>query len=363
MTEKKEYKPTKRTRSKPNSKKRNYSSNSTRKKTIKPRKVMKQTRKKNNNPSKLTILSIAILALVLILIFSVKKDNRQVAATINGHKIYKSQVEKRLKNIFESQNLGKSKSKAPALESLPKEVIEVLAKEVYLDDVIMKKAKEAKIRKNPEVREKIRAAKRQIIRAAYNDHIIKTKVSDKALLDKYNELKSDLKGKKEYLISHIVTSNKSAINKAQIELKSKNYKNFSSVAKKYSIDQNSASKGGEIGYVIEDNIFKEIQEKITKLKKNEVSSPIKTKYGWHIIKVSDIRDAEALPFEDVKEALRNQLSQDVINDLNSEIVDDAKVEVLIYQKPSKEKSEVKEDDLSHDDDDEDEDDDDDKKDD
>ena len=154
--------------------------------------------------------------------------------------------------------------------------------------------------------------------------------------NKYLELSKELDGKKEYSISHIVVKTEETANKVLKELTSSKSTKFSDLAKKYSIDEESSNKGGSLDYILEDNMIKEIAEVATTLKINEVSKPIQTKFGWHLIKVSDVRDAQSLPFEAVKESIKNQLTQDVVNKINSKITNNAKIEILIsLQEPDK----------------------------
>jgi peptidyl-prolyl cis-trans isomerase C len=79
-----------------------------------------------------------------------------------------------------------------------------------------------------------------------------------------------------------------------------------------------------------------VTEILKKIKKNKPSKPVKTSYGWHIIKYSAVRDSTPLPFEKVKDNIRNQLMQKKVNEIKSEIFNDSEIEVLIeYKDPLK----------------------------
>ena len=225
--------------------------------------------------------------------------------------------------------------KIPEVEALPTEVLEILVKEIYLEKELTKEAAKSKVASEKEVKDRILEAKNRILRQAYVDSLLKEEISDQRISDKYSELSNDLTGKKEYLISHIVTKTKEEAEKISQELKNKKSVKFADEAKKYSIDQESAEKGGDLGYILENNMIKEIADVVVNLKVEDISDPIQTKFGWHVIKVTDIRDAKALEFEAVKENIRDQLTQDVLNDINAKITKGAKIEFLIKSKEPK----------------------------
>ncbi len=261
-----------------------------------------------------------------------------VVAKINGQKIFKSEVEAKLNTVFEGQM---QEVKMPKIEALPKEVLEILVKEIYLDKELAKEATKSKVTKTPEVKAKIEAAKDKILRQTYLDSIIKKEITEQKISDKYAELSNDLVDKKEYLISHIVTKTKEEADKLSRELKTRKGAKFAELAKRHSIDTESAQHGGELGFILEDNMIKEISEVAAKLKPNEISDPTQTKYGWHIVKISEVREAKPLPFESVKGNVYSQLVQEKINEINSRITKDAKIEILITSqevKNSEEKS-------------------------
>ena len=80
--------------------------------------------------------------------------------------------------------------------------------------------------------------------------------------------------------------------------------NFEELAKKYSEDPGSKTKGGDLGWVLQGQMVAEFEKATFGLNKGETSDLIKTKYGFHIIKVLDKETAHTLPFDEVKEKLR-----------------------------------------------------------
>ncbi|MBU8566899.1 peptidylprolyl isomerase [Virgibacillus pantothenticus] len=113
-------------------------------------------------------------------------------------------------------------------------------------------------------------------------------------------------------------------------------KGFSDLAKEYSTDDGSAKKGGDLGYFSAGQMVPEFEDAAYSMKKNEISDPVKTQHGFHIIKVNDKREKEEKlgKFEDVKEDLRRELltkkmdpakMQEKINKL----IQDANVDVKI----------------------------------
>lgn len=287
---------------------------------------------KKKNLTKIFIATTMVLAITLTIAnyFLSNKTTDVIIAKVNNQKIFAFEIEQKLRSVLDSQFLSKEKQNIaiPKISSLPKEVVEILAKEVYLERALVKKAQESSLINKKQLKKQIKQAKDNILRQAYIDSIIKKEVNDKAINNKYIELSNALEGKKEFLLFHIVTQDKATIKKAQKQLK-KYPRNFAKIAKKYSIDSESAAKGGEIGYILQDNIMPEIAKILPKLTKNQVSQPIHTKFGWHLIKFSKVRDAEALPFETVKNNIYQQLYQETINNINSKITKDAKVKILI----------------------------------
>jgi peptidyl-prolyl cis-trans isomerase C len=291
-------------------------------------------RRYSRNKNSVRIFSAITLIAALILGASYylnnKKEKGMVVAKVNGHEIYQSEIEQKLRNIFEGQG---EEVAVPAIENLPKEVLDILIKETYLDKELSKLAKRSDVMKNKKVKERVAAAESKILRQSYIDSVLEKEVTEQKVSAKYSEISSNLAGKKEYSIFHIVAKSKEEAEKTYKEITAKKKSiRFSDAAKKYSIDQESAERGGDLGFVLEENMIKEIADVIVNLKQDEISAPIQTKFGWHLVKFTEVREAQPLPFDSVKQNLREQLEQDKTNEIEAKIVKDAKVEIVIKLK-------------------------------
>ncbi|APH06052.1 peptidylprolyl isomerase [Bacillus weihaiensis] len=105
--------------------------------------------------------------------------------------------------------------------------------------------------------------------------------------------------------------------------------NFEELAKEYSTDPGSAQNGGELGWFGEGAMVKEFQDAAFKLKEGEVSEPVKSEFGYHIIKVTDTYK----PYEEMKEALKEDIRKqkvqqpDTIQKALTNAIDESNVEV------------------------------------
>lgn len=284
--------------------------------------------KKRNKKIKLAKLLLplavmVVLALVLSLNF-MNKRKEQVVAKVNGEKIYKTEIDKKLKEIFNNNNLDQF-----GIEKLPREMVESLAKDIYAQRKLDEKIKKSNLIKREDIKEKIDEYAKKITRNEYLEEAVKDKVNERAVKDKYAELTSDisLNGKREIHLRHILVKNKSEAEDILKQLKGK--KTFAELAEKYSIDDTTAKDGGDLGYVFEGNLIPEFSDFISNAKVGTISKPIETSYGWHIIKIDDFRNAQPPAFESVKTYIEEQLKKEEIHKIYSELTENAKIKVLI----------------------------------
>jgi parvulin-like peptidyl-prolyl isomerase len=105
---------------------------------------------------------------------------------------------------------------------------------------------------------------------------------------------------------------------------------FSELAKEKS-EGPSSTRGGDLGYFGKGQMVPEFENTVFSMEKDQVSEPIKTQFGWHIIKLVDKREAGPVPFEKVEDRLsaqlKNQAIQSSMQDLVTELRDDADIEL------------------------------------
>jgi peptidyl-prolyl cis-trans isomerase C len=294
--------------------------------------------------SKKVLISAAVVAATIFAVwqlFFCCENQGKVIAKINGEKIYEAQIQNKLALMLGVAT--NDSADLPKVKDLPASALEILAKEVYFDEELAKIAKKSRVSKNDEVRNRINNAKNSILRQAYIENIIKEETSEERISQKYNELSNEINGKKEYLISHILLKDEEGAKKLYENLQAKKI-SFNKAVKKYSLDKESASDNGKLGFVLENNLIPEIANEISKLKLNEISLPIKTEFGIHIVTYSEVKDAKALPFEEVKENIRQELIKEILDSTKDNILKDAKIIIIenSAKKQQKESGEAKE---------------------
>ncbi|MES2677679.1 MAG: peptidylprolyl isomerase [Pseudomonadota bacterium] len=275
-----------------------------------------------------TILGAAIAAF---LVFSNQKNDK-VIAKVNGQKIYQSEIEDKLNKMFQNQN----REQKIVINNFPAQVVEALVQDIYLQKELNKIAEKSPIAKDKNLKKQIEDYKNTTLRQAYLDSIIAGKVNDQTIKNKYSEISSELSGKKEVHLKHILVLSEDEAKKIVALLKKKN-SSFEKLAKQYSKDEANAAMGGDLGYVIPDNLDEDFAKAVAELKKNQISNPIKTKFGWHLVKVEDIRNVDLPAFESVKSTIEDNLKQEIIEEVFAKITKDAKVKILIDLKPAPEK--------------------------
>ncbi|MGE6958901.1 peptidylprolyl isomerase PrsA [Bacillus thuringiensis] len=130
---------------------------------------------------------------------------------------------------------------------------------------------------------------------------IKATVTDKDVKNNY---------KPEMKVSHILVKDEKTAK--EIKEKVNNGEDFAALAKQYSEDTGSKEQGGEISGFAPGQTVKEFEEAAYKLDAGQVSDPVKTTYGYHIIKVTDKKELK--PFDEVKDKIRKDIEQQRLQD-------------------------------------------------
>ena len=237
----------------------------------------------------------------------------QNIAIVNGKAVPKSRVDALAQQVARS-----GRPVTPEMQGQLKE--EVIAREIFIQEA-QKKGLDA----TEDFKTQMELARQTLlIRELFSEFQKANPVTDadvKAEFDKFAAANSG----KEYKARHILVE-KEADAKAIIAQLKKGGK-FEEIAKKSSKDPGSGAKGGDLDWANPGNYVAEFSQALTGLAKGKMTeTPVKTQFGYHIIRLDDIRDAQLPKFEEVKPQITQQMQQQKMNKYQEELRAKAKVE-------------------------------------
>jgi foldase protein PrsA len=148
------------------------------------------------------------------------------------------------------------------------------------------------------------------------------KVTDKQIEDSYNKNKAQYSQPESRDVRHILVKTKAKADDLYNQLKGG--ADFAALAKKFSEDTGSKANGGKLT-ISKGQTVAPFDKQAFALKKNEISKPVKTEFGYHIIQpLSDVKKAKVTPLKDVKESISQQLAQTKKNEAMTKWVDQLK---------------------------------------
>jgi peptidyl-prolyl cis-trans isomerase C len=247
---------------------------------------------------------IAVFALVISVLFvfaSCAKQGEQKGpylAKVGKAKITDADLEREMKNLppFAQKIFEGSEGKEKFLNELVKR------------ELLYQEAIKQGIDKNKEYIQEVEDFKKITLIGKLLEKEIedRAKVTDEDVKRYYDEHKEDFSPFSQIRLSLIrVKTEDEAKN---ILDKLQKGEDFAKLAKESSIDANSAKAGGDLGFLTRDQISQEHQMAIVRLKKGELSAPIKTQHGYDIIKVTDKKATQVVEFEKVKDLISQHLS-------------------------------------------------------
>ncbi|MGD9787378.1 MAG: peptidylprolyl isomerase [Sulfuricellaceae bacterium] len=232
--------------------------------------------------------------------------------TVNGTAISESLV-----GVLAKERAAQGQPDSPELRRAIRD--DLIAREV-----VSQEAKKRGLDKNAEVAAQMQLASQSVLVRAYlQDYVKNHPISDSAVKAEYERIKVAM-GDKEYQARHILVNSEAEAKDIEAQLK-KGAK-FDKLASEKSQDPGSKARGGELGWIARGNVVPEFGNALAKLKKGEVSDPVQTQYGWHIIKLEDIRPLKSPDFNSVQEALRQRLEQQEIQGVIADLRKQAKIE-------------------------------------
>jgi len=262
--------------------------------------------------SRIAVAAFAVSALALGLGAS-SPSWAQNAVVVNGKAIPKAKLDEFLKALA-----AQGRATTPELREMVRE--ELIARQLFLEE-----AERKALSKNSDVKLQLEASREDImIRALIRDHLKTHAVKDSDVQAEYEKLTKAQGAEKEFKARHILVESEDTAKKIIADLKGG--AKFEELAKQ-SKDPGSAANGGDLDWNPPGTFVKEFGEAMSKLEKGQLTEqPVKTQFGWHVIRVDDTRAMAPPPLEQLKPQIQQELERRKVQQLQKDLRAKAKVE-------------------------------------
>ena len=254
-------------------------------------------------PARLLVLLFATAALPVM---------AQNLAVVNGKAIPSSRAD-----VMVKQMTAQGQPDSPQLRGAVKE-------ELINREILMQEADKQGLSNNADVKNQLELARQSIvIRALIGDYLKKHPVADADIKAEYDKFKAQA-GDKEYHARHILVEKEEDAKAIIAKLKAGT--KFEDLAKQ-SKDTGSAANGGDLDWATPASFVKPFSDAMVALKKGEITeTPVKTQFGYHVIKLEDTRPAKVPTLEEVKPQIAEALQQKKLQAYQEELRKKAKVQ-------------------------------------
>ena len=236
-----------------------------------------------------------------------------VVARVDGTELRLSDVQAAQQNL------------PPQAQKLPLEQIYPMLLDRLVDGMLITEAgRKEHLDRDPEVQDRLKHYEDRLVQEAYINRAVKPAETEDGLRTRYQTFIKEKPAHEEVHASHILLGTEAEAKSVIAELDKG--ADFAALAKKYSKDP-GAESGGDLGYFGHDDMVKEFADAAFALPKGQYSkTPVKTEFGWHVIKVEDRRTGQPPSFEEAREQLSRDLAHEIIDAKLHDLRGTAKIE-------------------------------------
>ncbi len=254
----------------------------------------------------LLVLSAALLAPAAAL--------AQNVAIVNGKPVPKARVDA----LLQQATRQGGQPVTPELEAQVRD-------EVVLREMFMQEAQKRGLTSSPDYKVQLELVRQSLlIRELFSDYAKKNPVTDAEIQSEYNLFKAQASGS-EFRARHILVEEEAQAKTLIAQIKAG--ADFEDLAKKNSKDPGSGQNGGDLDWANPNAYVPEFSQALSALKKGEMTeAPVKTQFGYHIIKLEDTREAQFPPLEEVKPQIEQRLGQQKLAQFRDSIKSKAKTD-------------------------------------
>jgi peptidyl-prolyl cis-trans isomerase C len=238
----------------------------------------------------------------------------QNVAIVNGKPVPKARVD----TLLQQATKQGGQPRTPELEAQVRD-------EVVLREMFMQEAEKRGLAGSPDYKAQMELARQSIlIRELFNDYTKKNPVSEADIKAEYDKFKAQASGT-EYRARHILVEKEDEAKALIAQIKGG--ASFDELAKKNSKDPGSGQNGGDLDWANPNSYVPEFSQALSALKKGEMTqTPVKTQFGYHIIKLEDTREAQFPGLEEVKPQIQQRLGQQKLAKFRDDIKSKAKTD-------------------------------------
>lgn len=253
------------------------------------------------------------------------QDKDPLIATVNGTEIHQS-------------DLAVAEEEAGQLPPMSPDAKKDYLVQFMADMILVSKAAEAKkMGDGADFKRKIAFARNKLLMEQLLQSVGKEALTDEATHKVYDDAVKQLGEQQEVHARHILIraapGDEKAGKEAEDKIKAvierlKKGEDFAKVASDVTEDPSGKANGGDLGYFSKEQMVPEFSDTAFKLEKGQISEPVKTQFGWHVIKVEDKR-AKAVPkFEEVKPQIESYVTRKAQAELVTKLRAEAKIEKM-----------------------------------
>ena len=242
----------------------------------------------------------------------------QNIAIVNGKAVPKARLDLLLQ---EASRAGQQV--APEMEAQARD-------QVVLREIFVQEAERRGIAASPDYKARMELARQSVlIRELFDDYRKKNPVTDAEAQVEYDKFKAQASGT-EYRARHILVDSEDEAKRLTAQIKGG--ASFEELAKTFSKDAGSGQNGGDLDFAKAESYVPEFGNALTKLQKGQMTEvPVKSQFGWHIIRLEDTRDAPFPPFDEVKAQLKQRMEQAKMQKFQEELRAKAKTDYKFSQ--------------------------------
>ncbi len=243
----------------------------------------------------------------------------QNVAIVNGKGVPTARFESFMTQVTKQGN----QQRTPELERQVKD--ELVLREIYVQE-----AEKRGLQRNDEYKIQMEIARQSLlIRELFNDFQKKNPVSDADIQAEYDKVKAGA-GQKEYHARHILVEKEDEAKALIADLKAG--AKFEELAQKASKDPGSAQNGGDLDWAAPANYVPEFSQAMVALQKGAYTQePVRSQFGYHVILLEDVRDAQFPGIDEVKPQLLQRLQQAKISKFRDDLRGKAKTDYKFAQ--------------------------------